>query len=320
MELSKQKKTIFFLILLEVALLVILFAFFPKGVFAGIGSPDVTVFTNLTVGNVFPELDNVTIEDNASTLALTPNATRTIYCSAIATDYNGWDDINTSTAVFFDTIASSYGGSDDNNEHYTNSSCDIIQEGTYTDTINCSFDIWYYANPGIWNCTLNVTDRQKKSGYGSDTINISSLLALGLPDFIYYGEVNATEVSLENVSNVTNYGNVNINLSLSGYGFTSEDGNAMNCTLGLIKNITIENEKYNLTNSTPGVLDLANFIANYTNLTSTPEVKKFDLNYRQNDTFNEAINASYWRIYVPLGVAGTCEGNIVFGATVAPGT
>jgi len=34
---------------------------------------------------------------------------------------------------------------------------------------------------------------------------------------------------------------------------------------------------------------------------------------------NDAINSTYWRIYVPLGVAGTCQGNIVFGATVAPG-
>lgn len=94
----------------------------------------------------------------------------------------------------------------------------------------------------------------------------------------------------------------------------------MNCTLGAIKNISVQHEKYNITNSNPGVIDLSQFIANYTNLTSSPVVRTFNLEYRQNDTFNEAINATYWRIYVPLGVAGTCQGNIVFGATVGPGT
>jgi hypothetical protein len=320
MVLKIQKKTLFFLIILELALLVILFSFFPKVVFAGVGSPNVTVITNLTVGNVFPEMSNVSIENNASNLALTPNSARRIYCSGLATDYNGWNDVKNASAMFYDNTYSSYNGADDNNLHYTNSSCTITQEGTYTDWINCSFDVWYYANPGIWNCTILVNDTKGKPGYGSDTINISSLLALGLPDIIYYGEVNATEVSLENLSNVTNYGNVKINLSLSGYGFRLSDGNAMNCTIGAIKNISIYHEKYNLTNSNPGVLDLSQFIANYTNLTSAPVVKTYNLNFRQNDTFNEAINASYWRIYVPLGVAGTCQGNIVFGATVAPGT
>jgi len=244
MELKFKKKSIILLILLEVALLVILFSFFPKGVIAGVGSPNVTVITNLTVGNVFPELANVTIEANISNLALIPNSTKRIYCSGLATDYNGWDDINNATGTFFANGSSTYGDINDNNLHYTNYTCSITQEGTYTDWINCSMDIEYYANPGIWNCTLKVTDKKNKAGYGFDTINISSLLALGLPDVIYYGEVNATEVSLENITNVTNYGNVQINLSLSGYGFTLSDGNAMNCTVGAIKNITIENGIY----------------------------------------------------------------------------
>ena len=33
----------------------------------------------------------------------------------------------------------------------------------------------------------------------------------------------------------------------------------------------------------------------------------------QGGWYNEAQNRTYWRIYVPLGVAGTCQGNIVFG-------
>lgn len=77
----------------------------------------------------------------------------------------------------------------------------------------------------------------------------------------------------------------------------------MNCSIGNIKNISINYEKYNLNTSTAGSLTLTEFEAAYVNLTSSPVVKKFDLNYRQNDTEDDAINSTYWRIYVPLGVA-----------------
>jgi hypothetical protein len=315
-----QKKTLIFLIFIELALIIVLFSFFPEGVFAGVGSPNVTVITNLTVGNVYPEMTNVTIEANVSSVALTPNATKVINCVGLATDYNGWDDVKNASAMFFDNASSSYNGADDNNLHYTNSSCSINQEGTYTNWINCTFDVWYYANAATWTCTILVNDTAGRGGYGSDVINVSSLLALGLPDVIYYGKVNATEVSDENITNVTNYGNVKINLSLSGYGFKSNDGNAMNCTIGAVKNISIGLEKFNLTIPNPGILNYTQFNSTYLNLTSAPVVKSYNLNYRQNDTFNEAINATYWRIYVPMGVAGTCQGNIVFGATVAAGS
>lgn len=320
MNLGIHKKTVSIFIFLEVILIILLFSFFPTEVSAGIGENNVTVLTNLTVGNVFPEISNVSIENNVSSWALIPNSSKKLYCTAIATDYNGWNDITFASAVFFDNTYSSYGAADDNNVHYTNSSCSITQEGLYTNQINCSLNIWYYANSGVWNCTILVNDSKNKKAYGDDIMNISSLLALGLPDFVYYGEVNATEVSDEKITNITNYGNVKINLSLSGYGFKINDGNAMNCTLGAVKNISLMYEKYNLTNAHSGTLDLPQFAANYTNLTSSPVIKRYDLDYRKNDGVNEAVNSTYWRIYVPLGVAGTCQGNIIFGATVAAGS
>ena len=213
MELNNQKKTIIFFIILEISLFVIFFSFLPKGVFAGVGESNVTVITYLDIGNVFPELSNITIQNNASSVTLIPNSTKLIYCSALTTDYNGRNDVNHASGVFFDHYNSTYGAADDNNLHYTNSSCTITQDGTYTDWINCTFNVWYYANPGLWNCTIRVNDSFNKEAYGSDTISVSSLLALGLPDSIHYGLVNATEVSLENLTNVTNYGNVRLNLS-----------------------------------------------------------------------------------------------------------
>jgi hypothetical protein len=60
------------------------------------------VITYLDVGNVFPEVSNVTIQNNDSSLALIPNATKLVFCSALVTDYNGWDDVDHATGVFFD--------------------------------------------------------------------------------------------------------------------------------------------------------------------------------------------------------------------------
>lgn len=320
----KKKSRKFIFIFLEVTLILIFLSLFlfPNSVFAGFGEHNVTVKTNLTIGNVFPEILNVTINDGDASVALIPNNTKKVYCFAHVVDYNGEDDISNIRAEFFDNDFSSYEDSDDNNTHYTNASC-VINTGygdEYTVSANCTFDVWYYANATTWNCTVRANDSYNWENKNSSTIEVSPLLALGLPDIIQYGTVNATYVSNENITNVTNYGNVMINLSLSGYGFWENDGNSMNCTLGANKNISIEYEKYNLTYSIPGDLTHAQMIGNYTNLTSYPVTKKYNLDFRHQEAVNEAWNYTYWRIYVPLGVAGTCQGNIIFGAVQANGS
>jgi len=319
------------LIFLTLVLSFIFFSSIPKTILAGYGTGNITVITNLTVGNVYPEVLNVSIEDGSASFTLIPNSTRTLRCVAIIRDFNGEQDINATGKVnstFFDNITSTYEGTNDNNTNYTNSSCFLdlsfdpyngYTDDAYTLLANCTFQVQYYANASDWNCTVRVNDSYGWEARGNDLITISPLLALGLPDFIDYGTVNATYVSGENITNVTNYGNVPLNLSLNGYGFYPGDGNAMNCTLGSNKNITIENHKYNLTLAHTGDYTLSSFIVNYTNLTTDPVVKEFDLDFRHNENINEAWNHTYWRIYVPTGVAGTCSGNVIFAATQANG-
>lgn len=317
------------LIFLEVAILLTLFSFLPNLVIAGIGSPSTTVVTNLTIGNVWPEVLEVFVNDADPSLALSPATTTTVYCIGVIRDYNGENDFVNANATFFDTTVSTYNAADDNNYHYTNSSCNITKSfGSYqgyTDDefhalANCSFEVEYYANAQSWECRVDVNDTMNWEDNRSDTITISPLLALGLPDVIDYGTVDATYVSDENVTNVTNYGNVQINLTLEGYGIVPGDGIAMNCTKGNVGNISIEYEKYNLSATTAGAVSLSEFEASYINLTSAPVSKRFELAARTNDATNDAIKKSYWRIYVPMGVAGTCQGNIIFGATQANGS
>ncbi|MCD4771305.1 hypothetical protein K8R30_02710 [archaeon] len=312
------------LIILEVLLLLALFSFAPQEVLAGIGSPNTNTTSELTVGNTAPEIHNMSINGGVD-ITLTPNSTTLVECVAVIVDYNGEADITAANATFFDSSIPQ-SNPDDNNNHYTNSSCHIntsfISFNGFNDDgesalANCTFQILYYANAGSWNCTIQANDTEGGIGTGTKQGTISPLLSLGLPDWISYGLINATSVSNEQTINITNYGNVKANLSLEGYGANPNDGNAMNCTLGASKNISVDLEKYNLTTSAPGQLNFTQFQANYTNLTTTPAVKQFNLTSRTDDTTDDTIKPTYWRIYVPTGVAGTCTGNIVFGATQA---
>ena len=284
-----------------------------------IGGAGFSQAENLTL-NSPPNIGTITVDDStfspADEVDLFPATTRNITCEGVVTEYDGENTVIEARAIFFDNDNSSLLASDDNNYHYSNNSCNIdYSYGTSNEVyVNCSMNIWYYANSWDWNCTINVTDNLTGSGYGSDLTFINPLLALGIDSPVTFGLLNASSVSDELELNVTNYGNIKINLSLSGYGFQENDGNAMNCTLGATKNISIENEKFNLTESTSGNLGVPEFIGNYTNLTSTPTVRSFNLNQRENDAENDASNSTYWRIYLPLGVAGSCEGNIIFGA------
>lgn len=314
------------LIFLEISLLLALFTFLPNNVIAGVANP-VNVITNLTVGNVYPDVVNVSINNDAGAIALTANATTEVSCTAVIRDYNGDGDVDIVSAVFYDSAAAVPEDIDDNNDHYTNSSCELIADAGmqhtydtddgYHSLANCTFQVEYYANPEDWICNVTVNDSVGWIGTNTDDIAVSQLLALGLPDVINYGTVNATFVSDENITNITNYGNVQINLTLEGYGTTEGDGLAMNCTLGNIGYIPINNQKYNLTASNPGLQTLTQFEANYTNLTEIETTKSFELDFRHQDGYNDAIKESYWRIYVPIGVAGTCNGTIIFGATLA---
>ncbi len=320
----RQKEALFVTILLtvEVLFFVAVLTLFPNLALAIVGE-SVTVNTQLEVGTVSPEILNVSINNDDSGVDLTANATTPVIVNIIARDFNGEDDIINFTAHFFDSVTSSYGDADDNNHHYTNNSCfiDTAYGDQYEVNASCTFDVEYYANNATWNATVVATDNVSLTDQDSDLITINTLLAVGLPDSIDYGEVNATFVSSEQLANVTNFGNVFLNLSLEGYAVTQGDGLAMNCTLGAIKNISVNYEKYNLTISNSSALTPAEFESLYSNLTSSNVVRRFNLPYRLNDAapYLDDTNATYWRIYVPTGVAGSCSGNIIFGATQAPG-
>ena len=102
--------------------------------------------------------------------------------------------------------------------------------------IICSFYIEYYANPGSFRCVLRIEDNLSIASNLSDLTNINSLLAIGVDSPMNYSIVGPGTVSNEIKVNVTNYGNVKMNLSLRGYAANENDGFAMNCS---VNNISI---------------------------------------------------------------------------------
>jgi len=280
------------------------------------------VAENLTL-NSPPNITLITVDDSitvpAGEIDLVTAATRTVTCEAIIEELDG-QSLKNISAEFFHS-SSSYGSLDDNNDHYTNYTCYV--DGSYggpdESQIFCEFEVEYYANPGQWECILKAEDNFSVPGNGSALTIVNTLLSIGLVSSLDFGIVNATSVSSEVELNVTNYGNVMVNLSLSGYAVSEQDNLSMNCSLGRGKNISIGFEKYNLTASNPGSLSLSESETKYSNLTGSPDIKEFNLDYRTNDAQNYAINETYWRVYVPLGVAGDCSGSILFGASQAAG-
>lgn len=276
------------------------------------------IMSNLTL-NSPPTFTTIILDDEFSTptgeIDLLPFSTKQVTCEGIIYEYDGNETLDNITAELFDNSQSFFGDTDDNNDHYTNNTCSLnLGYGNeYESYFNCSFQIEYYANSNNWNCTLTATDNLSVSTQENNISFINPLLALSIPSPIDFGVINSSYVGSESELNITNAGNVLVNLSLSGYGSYFSDGNAMNCTQG---NISIEYERFNLTASNPGVLNLTEFESLYKNLTSNPQVNEFNLASRQNDSapYIDDTNNTYWRIYAPGGIGGTCSGNIVFGA------
>ena len=100
------EKSVLALMVLEFVLIIILFSFFPSNVFAGVAEHNVTVQTLLNVGAVYPEVINVSLQEDAASVSLIPATTKDIYCAGVVIDYNGQQEINNITA-----FSSGYRGS-----------------------------------------------------------------------------------------------------------------------------------------------------------------------------------------------------------------
>jgi len=305
--------------ILVIGLLTILVLLLPIGVAPNINGSNyknVTVHTEVNITNSRSEVLNVSIYEaifNASVRNITISAgySKTVYCNATIRDWNGFNDVAYVNATLWHS-SSSYDAADDNNTHYTNTSCTINGSVTppYIGWVVCSFDVWYYSNNGTWMCNVTAMDYQNASGVGNRSTIFYSVYALNVTDGINYGNVPVEEYSGNTTGNVTanvsNIGNMDINITVHGYGARFNDNLAMNCSLG--GNITIDNERFSSSTSEWDSMTTLSGTAKQTGLTLA---KPTDSTITSTPT--------YWQVYINStnNPGGNCTGYVVFTA-VAP--
>ncbi|MFC1648274.1 hypothetical protein ACFL1B_02335 [Nanoarchaeota archaeon] len=288
------------------ALFLILFAAPGFGSTPGPNYRNVTVVTTVNITNSYPEILSVVLP---SSVTLTAGQTVSVTANVTVRDYDGYNDINLVNATFYDASVANATAPSDRNYHYKNTSC-VQTGGTgFTANYSCTFSVYYYANNGsVWTANATAKDQGDFTDFESGTATIEPLLAINVTDEIDFGNMAVGDVSTTGIeANVTNFGNVLINVSVYGYGSTTGDGLAMVCTQ---RNITIGYEKFSVNNSTP-------YVSMTALATAAQNIPGLQMYQRTNDTAGgEVYNITYWRLQVPVSLnpAGTCNGSVVFQA------
>jgi len=268
---------------------------------------NVSVMTKVNVTQGFPEITNITC-NGGSAITLTAGGTKQVLCIVKIRDYNGGNTISTTNATFYYylNVASD---PDDNNSHYTNTSCIEDSVDGLNATWNCTWNILYYANNGTWIANITVMDDYNMTARGTRNATISTLYALNVTDTIDFGNMAVGDTTPGDPlqANVTNLGNMNINVTVKGFAGDNETTGANYAMFCAYRNITISNERYNTSVST---------YDDMTRLTgAATTIQGFTVIQQTNDAVQET-NTTYWRLHVNTtnNPFGMCNGTVVFGA------
>src|SRR3989344_714342 len=251
----------FAIVILSIALVfsVFLGVSFTGDVISATNITNVSVLARVNISNTEPNITSIVIDDSLDTPAneidLIANGLRTVHCNATVFDFNGAGDINASSVnatLYINSVGSQ--GTTDNNHRYRNESCQRCTAQTATTTqCDCQFALQYYANDSSsWLCNVSLRDLGGSSGtlplgdadVSSTPVTVTKLLAINTSTLLDYGNLSVSQTSGEMTHNVTNGGNINLNISLRGFGGTDDiigQNVTMICEFG---NITIGNQRY----------------------------------------------------------------------------
>ena len=271
--------------------------------------------TTVNITDAMPEILNVTCNSNQVTLVA--GATQNVSCVIELRDFNGGDTINgtngsgVNVSTFY-FILNQSNEPDDNNTHYTNNTCTVLgtPNGFYINW-TCGFSVWYYANNGTWTINVSVHDRYNNKSYnvtGYQNVTINPLYALNVTDVIDFGDMFVGETSQTSVqANITNFGNMNINVSVYGFGGDNQTlypNLAMVCT---IRNLSLTNERYSSDDQAWSSMTAIS--------ASAVLIPNITIPQQQIDSQRE-INTTYWRLFIDptTNPFGQCNGTVVFSA------
>ena len=268
----------------------------------GFGQPyNSTYLVNTTVNitNAAPNVLNVVIPTFIDLLAY-DNVT--VQCNFTVYDF----DNNTvgANATFYYTGAAA-AGPQDQNFRYLNTSCTRMTPFDFYTNYTCTFSVNYFANNGTWFC--NATGIDGLDGAGTNVSSggaINPLVAIKMDPLLDYGELGVNQESNDTLANVTNAGNRDANISVQGGGNVLGDGLSFNCTFG---SINVDYERYDSVNGTAWSAQTPLTVA-------SAMISNFYVRQRT-DEAQDSINATYWRLKIPIGAGGVCNGKILFTAS-----
>ncbi len=256
-----------------------------------------------------PVITSIILDDSQSSpsnqIDLNAGNTRTVYCNVTVYDYNGYATINhVNSTIYHATKISS--SPDLNMSHYTTNLCsETGNNGADTKYFSCQFDVWYWALNGTWFCNATA---KSNADIISKLVNstINPLYALNVSNTIDFGIMQPMQISpADIIKNVTNIGNMVLDLGLDGYGIFDDDNIGMNCSEG---NISLDSERYSL-----------NFGQSWNSMTPLTDITSympsFDLNPRNDTNATKSIKEIYWKLQVDPKTRGVCNGTVVFTAS-----
>jgi len=243
------------------------------------------------VSSADPVITGIMITDPAY---LNTGTVTEISCNATIDDSDGYLNLSNVAAVLYDSVEANATSIDDNNNHYTNSSCVIIGTGN-TSNVSCSFLLWYYANPGTWVCNMTASDGIGTTSNVTNT-TVAELVGMSVTGLLYHngtGEgIPLGNTSAEALMNITNTGNVDLGIELS--------GQDMGCDIGTIP---VSSQRYNTT---------AGFsYASGKGLTNSSVSLAGFIVARRTDDLYPSSNYIYFMLMIPPnGIGGACNGTI----------
>ncbi|MBI4438597.1 hypothetical protein HY640_01555, partial [Candidatus Woesearchaeota archaeon] len=235
---------------------------------------------------------------------------REVECNASVQDSNEDDNISVNATWYFNSSQVFFGSADDNSTHYTNASCVNVSVSGEFRNFSCRTRLAYFASNGSWMCNFSAIDSGNLSSSSAGPFFINELVAVdAFPLAMEFGNITVTQVSQPQSVNVTNAGNIAINLTVFGFGGDNQsryENYSFWCPRGLID---IGLERFGV--------DVLPYDAMH-NLTPSPSGVNITLLkvVNQSNPVN-VTNTTYWRVKVPPGVGGRCNGTVVFTGFVA---
>lgn len=235
-------------------------------------------------------------------------STREIHINGVVQDTDGQTDIQEVDVKFYRSGAGASCAAS-NNDCYIVDNCvlDTVGVESTQKRYDCTMQLQYYSDSTSsggefpsenWIVDVTVRDASSSGNDTALTIEMQTLLAVGIPSTISFGALSLgqnTTAETNQAQVMTQAGNDVADVELSASA-------GMACTTGVIP---VANHKWSLT-------DVAYGSGAATALSGTPADTDLNIAYRHGANSTKSL---FWNIGIPVeGVGGTCAGNITISA------